>query len=136
VANAIPQGESVAVETGALLSLRYPGDVIVSIDCSWSKPKGIPDGGDLVTLTVIGTDGAAEIAPFAGVTSGWSASAGALALPHVAPLDAMLIGTFLDAVREGGGAPEPSGRAGLRAVEIVDAAYRSLRSGASELVGA
>ena len=133
VANSIPQGSTVDVETGALLSLRYPGDVIVSIDCSWSKPKGIPDSGDLVSLTVIGTDGMAEVAPFAGVTSGWNTHDGAVALSHVVPMDAMLISTFLDAVRTGVSA-EPSGRAGLRAVEIVAAAYRSLRSGASELV--
>ncbi|MCD1570571.1 Gfo/Idh/MocA family protein [Agromyces mediolanus] len=136
VANSLPQGGAIPVETGALLSLRYPEGVIASIDCSWSKPKGVPDSGDLVTLTVIGTDGVAEISPFAGVTSGWSAASGPITLSHVVPLDEMLIATFLDAVRRETRGTEPSGRAGLRAVEVVDAAYRSLRSGEPERVGA
>lgn len=133
-ANSIPQGERLSVETGAVLSLGYADGVVATIDCSWSKPGGQPDSGDLVTLAVVGTDGVAEIAPFAELTPGWSEARGALALSHAASMDAMLISAFLDAVRGRDLRAEPSGRAGSATVAVVDAAYRSLRSGVPERV--
>lgn len=125
----IPNGGAGEVESGGLVSLRYPGGTIASIDCSWSRPPGAPDAGDLVTFAVVGTDGYAEIAPFADVLSGWSTATGAVSHSYVAPLDDLLIRGFLGAVRAGIPA-EPDGRTGLAHVQLVAAAYASARAGA------
>ncbi|YCK35376.1 Gfo/Idh/MocA family protein [Actinomadura sp. ATCC 39365] len=128
IANTIPNpgrdGAAAPVETAGLVSLRYHDGAIASIDCSWSRPPGRPNAGDLVTLTVVGTEGVAEIAPFAGVLTGWN-SKGAVAAGYGAPLDDLLIRAFLDAVRTGE-ARQPDARAGYRTVALVEAAYRSL----------
>ncbi|WP_327090185.1 Gfo/Idh/MocA family oxidoreductase [Nonomuraea sp. NBC_01738] len=122
IANAIPT--PAPVETAGLLSLRYRDGVIASIDCSWSRPPGRPSTGDLVTLTVVGTEGVAEIAPFADVLTGWNGH-GALAHGYGAPLDDLLIRAFREAVRTGE-ARQPDGLAGYRTAALVEAAYRSL----------
>ncbi|MFD5226374.1 Gfo/Idh/MocA family protein [Microbacterium sp. NPDC058342] len=125
---AIPNGGSRAVETGGLVSLRYEGGVIASIDCSWSRTNGAPDVGDLVTLSVVGTEGFAEIAPFADILTGWSARRGSLAHSYVPPMDDLLLREFLLAVREGV-ARQPDGRTGRAHVELVAGAYESTRLG-------
>ncbi|MFI6387480.1 Gfo/Idh/MocA family protein [Nonomuraea sp. NPDC050540] len=133
IANTIPNPElnhaGNPVETAGLLSLRYRDGVIASIDCSWSRPPGRPNSGDLVTLTVIGTEGMAEIAPFADVLTGWN-DRGVVARGYGAPLDDLLIRAFLDAVRSGE-ARQPDAHAGHRTVALVEAAYRSLAESAS-----
>ncbi|MEV4370090.1 Gfo/Idh/MocA family oxidoreductase [Nonomuraea sp. NPDC049637] len=126
IANSIPNPGK-AVETAGLVSLRYRDGTIASIDCSWSRPPGRPNTGDLVTLTVIGTEGVADIAPFSGVLTGWNS--GPLAHGYGAPLDDLLIRAFLDAVRDGE-ARQPDARAGHRTVALVEAAYRSLLAAA------
>ncbi|MFD8527759.1 Gfo/Idh/MocA family protein [Streptosporangium canum] len=126
IANAIPN-PGTAVETAGLVSLRYRDGVIASIDCSWSRPPGRPNNGDLVTLTVIGTEGVIDIAPFSGVLTGWNGAP--LAHAYGAPLDDLLIRAFLDAVRDGE-ARQPDAHAGLRTVALVEAAYRSLHDSA------
>ncbi|GAA4049472.1 Gfo/Idh/MocA family protein [Nonomuraea soli] len=128
IANTIPN-PGVDVETAGLVSLRYRDGVIASIDCSWSRPPGRPNSGDLVTLTVIGTEGVAEIAPFADVLTGWNHQ-GALAHGWGAPLDDLLIRAFLDAVRAGE-SRQPDAMAGHRTTALVEAAYRSLADQAS-----
>ncbi|MBO9627703.1 MAG: Gfo/Idh/MocA family oxidoreductase [Microbacterium sp.] len=128
VANSIPNGSPDDVETGGLLSLRYGDGVIASIDCSWSRTNGSPDVGDLVTLAVVGTEGYAEIAPFADILTGWSSRGGALAHSYVPPMDDLLLREFLIAVAEGT-ARQPDGRTGRAHVDLVAGAYESVRTG-------
>ena len=116
------------VETGGLVSIEYPGGVIATIDCSWSKPADYPTWGGL-TLSVVGTAATADMDAFGSRVDGFSASQRApVWLPYGADSDAALIGEFVDAIRTGR-SPQPDGHVGLRTVEIVEAAYASAASG-------
>jgi predicted dehydrogenase len=116
------------VETAGLVSLHYPSGVIAAVDCSWSRPAGSADVGDLVTLTVIGTSGVAEIAPFASIIEGWNEH-GALTYGYGLSLDQRLIDSFVAAVAQHDRTAQPDGRAGLAGVMLIDAAYRSIDAG-------
>ncbi|GAB3610122.1 Gfo/Idh/MocA family oxidoreductase [Humibacter ginsengiterrae] len=128
IANDIPGDAEAAVETAGLISLCYPSGVIASIDCSWSRPAGSADTGDLVTLSVIGTSGAAEIAPFSSIIEGWN-DRGALTFGYGESLDGRLIGSFVEAVARNNRNAQPDGRVGLAGVALIDAAYRSIETG-------
>jgi predicted dehydrogenase len=123
---------SLAVEDGGILSLRFDG-FLATIDCSWSRPPSNPAWGD-VTMEIIGTDGVLSLDLFAQehlivkerekkvVAENWGDD-----------MDRGLVRAFVDAVRAGR-EPEVTGIDGLRAVEVVETAYRSVASGRSEPV--
>ncbi len=135
VANRIPQKRFAAVETGGLVSLRFAGGVSATIEYSWSKPRSYPTWGGL-SIQAVGTGGAFGVDAFrqrlavngtreTGIA--WraldpDADEGMLAeFRSVVRYDRELVVTELD---------------GLRAVEIVDAAYRSIAAGAPVSLGA
>ena len=117
------------VETGGLLLLHF-GDVFVSLDCSWSRPDSYPTWGGL-GMEIVGERGILDFDAFrqrftlhaAGAPSAswvyWGSD------PNVGMLRA-----FVEAVREDG-EPPVTGTDGLRAVEVVAAAYASAASGES-----
>jgi predicted dehydrogenase len=127
--NRILHADRAQVETGGLLLLHL-GDVFVTIDCSWSRPDTYPTWGGLA-MEIIGERGVLEVDAFrqrftlhaAGAPHGswiyWGSD------PNLGMLRA-----FVASVRD---AREPpiSGIDGLRAVEVVAAAYASASSGAS-----
>jgi len=121
-----------SVEDGALLSLRFD-DFVATLDASWSRPAANPVWGD-VTLEIVGSEGLVSLDLFAQdfqvvrdrdsrvVFENWGDD-----------MDGALVLEFLEAV-ERGREPAVTGLDGLRAVEVVDAAYRSLRSGSPQAV--
>ncbi|MBG6237753.1 putative dehydrogenase [Mycetocola sp. CAN_C7] len=120
------------VETGGLVTVRYPGGLIATIDCSWSHPSTSATWGGL-TLQATGTKGSVEIAPFAEHVSGLGDD-GEIFLGFGTDLNALLLAEFLDAVRTSGRpvagqpprvTPQPDGDVGLRTLEIMEAALRS-----------
>ena len=113
-------------ETAGLVSIRYSNGVTAVIDCSWSVPEHYPTWGGL-NLRVIAEGGIAELAPFAERVDGFS-DRSPLWLSYGADLDAAMLDEFLRAVSEGR-QPVPSGRDGLRALEVVLAAYESIAAG-------
>ncbi|WP_298327376.1 Gfo/Idh/MocA family oxidoreductase [Haloactinopolyspora sp.] len=116
------------VETAGLVSIEYPGGVIATIDCSWSKPTDYPTWGGL-TLSVVGSAATADMDAFGSRVDGFSGAQRApVWLPYGADSDAALIAEFVDAIRTGR-TPQPDGRVGLRTVEIVEAAYASAAAG-------
>jgi predicted dehydrogenase len=117
---------SVAVETGGLVTVRYPSGVIATIDCSWSVPDSAPTWGGL-TLQIVGTNGIVTIAPFAQHVGGYDEN-GPVFASVSDDLDAAMLDTFLAAVR-GGTHPQPDGAVGMRTLQIVDAARRSAETG-------
>lgn len=119
--------KGVSVETGGVVSVVYPSGVIATIDCSWSQPDCAATWGGL-TLEVHGTRGSMRIDPFAEHVDGYD-SAGAVWAPFGIDLDQLLIDEFLAAIRESR-VPRPDGRVGVRTLAIVDAAQRSLATGA------
>ncbi len=123
---------AVACEDGAILSIGFEG-FFATLDASWSRPPSAPVWGD-VTLEVIGTEAVLSVDLFAQehvvirerdariVNENWGDD-----------MDRGLIRAFVAALaadRE----PDVTGVDGLRAVEVVDAAYRSVRSGRPEAV--
>ncbi len=128
--------QDVDVETGGLVTVRYPGGLIATIDCSWSLPTSAPTWGGL-TLQITGTQGSVEIEPFAEHVSGVGVD-GSIFLGYGTDLDALLLAEFLDAVRASGApvpgqaphsVPQPDGSVGLRTLEIMEAALRSAETG-------
>lgn len=124
------------VETGGLVTVRYAGGLIATIDCSWSQPLTAPTWGGL-TLQVTGTKGSVEIDPFAEHVAGLGVNGG-IHLGYGTDLDALLLTEFLDAVRASGPpvagqtprqVPQPDGHVGLRTLTIMEAALRSAEAG-------
>lgn len=109
-------------ETGGLVTLTYADGLVATIDCSWSQPADAPTWGGL-TLQAVGTGGQLQIDAFAEHVGGFGQW-----LPYGPDLDALLLESFLAAVREGR-AGEPSGAAGLRTVRVVAAAQESVATG-------
>lgn len=117
----------VDVETAGFVQVRYASGVIVTIDCSWSRPADYPTWGGL-TLEVTGSRGLARMDAFGNRVDGHLTGRGQAWLPYGADMDAALVAEFVDVVRTGR-PPQPDGRAGLRGAAIVEAAYTSIRTG-------
>ena len=118
-----------AVETGGLVSLRFANGVFATIDCSWSKPRSYPTWGGL-SIEAIGTNGVLTTDAFAQHLTLYGADDAGVSWPFWGsdPASAMLA-EFVAACRDGR-EPTATGLDGLRALEIVDAAYRSIAIGA------
>ena len=117
-------------EDTGLLALNFERGVFATLDASWSRPKSFPTWGN-VTLGIIGTEGGVEMDMFAQESvlysdkdngngnnvsyQGWGSS-----------IDSGLVDAFLSLLETGNGKNIATGIDGLRAVEVVDAAYRSI----------
>jgi predicted dehydrogenase len=119
------------VEDRALLMLGLSGGGFASLDPSWSRPSAaFPAWGD-VTLQLTGTGGVATMDYTAQHNRLYSnARVRAADLPWGDDPDLLMIMDFIAAVREGR-PPLATGEDGLRAVEVVAAAYASIRTGRS-----
>lgn len=127
VSNRILHAESgVDVETGGLVTIRYAGGVIATIDCSWSQPMSAPNWGG-VTLEVVGTKGSIKISPFESHVGGYGGD-DPIWLPYGPDLDAIMLDEFLLGVSEGRN-PQPDGQVGCRTVALMNAAQHSALTG-------
>ena len=114
------------VETGGLVSIRYPSGAIATIDCSWSWPMSSATWGGL-TLQVVAERGTITVNPFAKGIAGHDAH-GETWDPVGGDLDALMLDEFVAAVREGR-QPQPDPGVGIRTVEIMEAARASAALG-------
>jgi myo-inositol 2-dehydrogenase/D-chiro-inositol 1-dehydrogenase len=114
------------VEDVALLTLEMSNEVIVTLDTSWSRPtRSFPIWGD-VSLVIVGTDGILNLELFPWTLNYFSEEVGKhLAIAHDGDLNQQLLDNFVTAA-EGKRSLSPSGTDGLRALEVVEAAYRSI----------
>ncbi|MBA2254473.1 MAG: Gfo/Idh/MocA family oxidoreductase [Chloroflexi bacterium] len=128
VANRILHDGFRAVETGGLVSLRFVGGATATIDCSWSKPRSYPTWGGL-RLEVTGTNGVIAIDAFGQHLTQYGPREVGIEWPFWGsdPNLAML-SEFVAAIREDR-EPAITGIDGLRALEVVEAAYRSIEQG-------
>jgi predicted dehydrogenase len=122
----------VEVETGGLVTVRYPSGVIATIDCSWTYPDSAPTWGG-VTLQLVGTEGTLTVAPFAQHIGGQGTKAPIWA-GYGDDLDGAMLEEFLSAVR-GRRPAQPDGEVGLRTLRIVVAAQESARTGQPVPIG-
>ena len=119
-------------DTG-VLTFTFEKSVFATLDASWSRPKIFPTWGN-VTMAVIGTKGVIEMDMFAQESALYSDRAGRVAYQGWgSDIDRGLVGAFLAALR-GEETRLATGIDGLRAVEVVDAAYRSAASHQPEAV--
>lgn len=126
--NRIFHADEVEVETGALEMLTFRNGVFATIDASWSRPPYWPTWGGLA-FEMITERGAVIIDAFKQnltlythqlerpVWSYWGSDA-----------NQAMVNEFVEAVRENRPA-RVTGEDGLRAVEVVEAAYRSAGTG-------
>ncbi len=127
--NTMLHPEQAPTETGGLVSVEYPGPVVATIDCSWSRPDSYPTWGGL-TMQVVTTGGVAHMDAFAERVEGFSETRQApLWLSYGTDADAALVAAFVEAIRTGRPL-QPDGAAGLRTLRIVAAAQESARTGA------
>ncbi len=129
VANRILQERFDRVETGGLVMLRFAGGVFATIDCSWSKPRSYPAWGGL-SIQAIGTAGVIRADAFRQRLAIYGGPGTPVAWPSWGPdEDQGTLDEFVAAVSERR-PPAVSGVDGLRAVEIVAAAFKSIDTGA------
>ncbi|MCX7937963.1 MAG: Gfo/Idh/MocA family oxidoreductase [Anaerolineae bacterium] len=128
VANRIFHADEVEVETGGIVWVTFENGVFATIDCSWSRPPYWPSWGGL-SFEMVTSRGAVLVDAFKQNLTVFSHT---LQRPQWAfwgsdPNQAML-SDFVRAIAEDR-PPRVSGEDGLRAVEVVEAAYRALELG-------
>jgi UDP-N-acetylglucosamine 3-dehydrogenase len=112
------------VEDCGLLTCDLEGGAFASIDCSWSRPQTFPTWGG-VTLHVVGEKATVDIDVFRQALTHYDDTAGRTRLLGWGDdLTARMVGSFVDAILAGRPVPI-DGVDGLRALEVVVAAYRS-----------
>lgn len=122
----LAQDPPTEVETGALVTARYPSGEVATFDCSWSQPDGAPTWGGL-TLDVIGTRGRVRIDPFAQHVAGYAAGMPQW-LGFGTDLDALMINEFVECVR-GERPMAVTATSALRVVRLLEAAVESAARG-------
>jgi predicted dehydrogenase len=128
VANRILHDHVAGVETGGLLSLRFENGVFATIDCSWSKPRGYPTWGGL-SIEAVGSEGVITADAFRQHLVVYGGTQAGASWPFWgSDANAAMLAEFIAAIREDR-EPVVTGVDGLRAIEVVDAAYRSIESG-------
>jgi predicted dehydrogenase len=114
------------VEDVGLLTLEMSNEVFVTLDTSWSRPnRSFPIWGD-VTIEIIGTHGVISLDLFPWTLNYYSESAGKhLADARDGDLSLRMLENFVGMI-EGRDRLSATGLDGLRALEVVEAAYRSI----------
>lgn len=126
--NAILHAGKVQVETGGLVMLTFANRAFASIDCSWSKPAYYPTWGGL-KLEIVAENGLAVMDAYKQIMTVYSHRVGRPQFAYWgSDANAGMLAEFISACRENR-APSVTGEDGLRAVEIVEAAYQSAESG-------
>ena len=126
--NRILHADEVDVETGGLVMLTFANGIFASIDCSWSRPRLFPTWGGL-TMEIVGDGGVILTDPFRQNLTIHGNPARHMAWAYWgSDANQAMIDEFVAAVRSGR-PPAVTGQDGLRATEIVLAAYRSAELG-------
>jgi predicted dehydrogenase len=116
------------VETAGLVTLAFANGVFATIDCSWSRPPYYATWGN-VSFEMITDRGAVLVEAFRQNLTVYRQDQQRPILAHWgSDNDQAMLADFLAAIREGR-PPRVTGVDGLRATEIVVAAYESVRTG-------
>ena len=109
------------------VALNFENGVFGTLDASWSRPKIFPTWGN-VTLGVTGTKGVVEMDMFGQESVLYSDKRGSISYQNWgSSTDYGLVKAFVTSVETGSPVPV-TGIDGLRAVEVVEAAYASAES--------
>ena len=116
------------IETGGLVSLLFDNGTFATIDCSWSKPLYYPTWGGLA-MELVGEGGFTVMDAFKQNVTIYSAARGRAAYGYWgSDANQAMVNEFVAALRERR-APLVTGYDGLKASEIMAAAYRSAERG-------
>lgn len=116
------------VETGGLVSLLFDNGTFATIDCSWSKPLYYPTWGGL-SMEFVGEGGFTVLDAFKQNITVYSDARQRPAYGHWgSDADQTMVNEFAAAIREGR-KPLVTGADGLKATEIMVAAYLSAERG-------
>lgn len=115
-------------DTG-IVTLEFESGAFATIDCSWSRPRQtFPTWGD-VTMAVQGSKATVEMDMFAQSATLYSESSAKIGyVGYGSGIDTGLVAAFVHAVTTGEVIGIATGEDGLRAVEVVTAAYESART--------
>lgn len=111
------------IDDAGIVTLEFTNGVFATIDCSWSRSKSYPKGGD-ITLEIVGTDGVLSINTNKQSIHVYSDDLGVIESYWGDNMNLGLVQDFIDNIR-GNKEPSISGYDGLKAVEVALAAYRS-----------
>ncbi|MCI0419927.1 MAG: Gfo/Idh/MocA family oxidoreductase [Acidobacteria bacterium] len=125
-AHAARRLHAIPVEDVGLLTLEMSNEVFVTLDTSWSRPnQSFPIWGDC-NLEIIGTGGVLSLELFPWTLNHYSESAGKhSAEARDGDLSLRLLENFLWTI-QGRAELSATGVDGLRALEVVEAAYKSV----------
>lgn len=116
------------VETGGLVSLDFEDGSFATIDCSWSRPPDYPTWGN-VKMEIVGERGLLTLDAFRQSSTVYRrGKAGAQLAYWGSDANQGLIDDFVDSILQDR-APAISGRDGVQASAIAEAALQSARSG-------
>jgi len=115
------------VETAGVLMISFANGLFVGLDCSWSRPTYYPTWGN-VKIEFVGERGLAVVDVFGQRFTTYShPERRPLWTPWGSDINQAMIDEFAASIREKR-APSVTGYDGLKAVEAVMAAYRSVHS--------
>lgn len=115
----------IEVEDNALLDLKM-GDIPVTLDCSWSRPKSWPIWGGL-TMRIVGEEGVIDLDLFSQNIIDYSNETERIhMIDWGEDLDQLMIEAFYQEL-SGKKTILATGEDGLKALEVVAAAYESIR---------
>jgi predicted dehydrogenase len=115
-------------DTG-IVTLEFESGAFATIDCSWSRPRQtFPTWGD-VTMAVQGSKASVEMDMFAQSATLYNEPSAKIGyVGYGSGIDDGLVDAFVRAVTTGETGNIATGVDGLRAVEVVTAAYESART--------
>jgi predicted dehydrogenase len=117
------------VEDAGLLTLEMSNEAIVTLDTSWSRPKKSSPVGADISLTIIAARGVLNLELFPWTLNYYSEQAGKhLVISHDGDLTRQLLENFVRSL-SGEATIAGNGVDGLRMLEVVEAAYKSVSSG-------
>jgi len=123
----------VPTEDSGMLSMKMDSGVIVTLDPSWSRPASYPTWGN-VTMELVGTEGSLAVDMFSQNVDVFSNVAKSFEWSaYGSDMNALMLADFTRRV-QAGEAVAITGVDGLRATEVVAAAYASAASGGTEVV--
>ncbi len=116
------------VETGGLLTLTFANGVFATLDCSWSRPPYYAAWGN-VAFELVTDRGAVLVDAFRQNLTVYRHDLQRSKMEHWgSDADQAMLADFLAAIRTGR-PPQVTGADGLRATQVVEAAYESARLG-------
>lgn len=118
--------EDTPIDDTGIISMTFENGAFATLDCSWNRNRSYPTWGD-VTLEIIGTEGTLSLDLFNQKINVFSDRDGFHYAYWGDNMDEGLIQDYVASIREGRTEASVTGEDGMRAVEIVLAAYASAK---------